>query len=268
MSKGKLGLFAGWGELPLEFLKSARERGQQVVTFALEGITNPLVAQLSTETVWIKPFKLGKFLSSLKEKGVGEIAFLGKIEHKRALSLRGLDFKAVKFLFSLKDRKPETIIRGIFREVESLGIRVIDPTPYLSHLLLEEGEVIGRPVDEELLGELQYGMKVARTLATLDAGQTVVVKGGAVVALEGLEGTDKCIERGAELGGRGFVVCKGARANQDMRVDVPTVGLRTINLIYSLGGRALAIDSKKTYLLNREEVEKFCIEQNFSVVGL
>ena len=267
MSKAKLGLFAGWGELPLEFLKSAREKGQEVVTFALEGITSPLVGQLSAETVWIKPFKLGKLLSSLKEKGIREIAFLGKVEHKEAFSLKGLDFKAVKFLFSLKDKKPETIIKGIFKEVESLGVRVIDPTPYLAHLLLKEGEVIGRPVEGELLKELRYGMEVARALATLDVGQTVVLKGGAVVALEGLEGTDKCIERGAKLAGKGFVVCKGARANQDMRVDVPTVGLRTVNLIYSLGGRALAVDGKRTYILNRKNLEVFCKERNFSIIS-
>jgi len=268
MPESRLALLAGWGELPLEFLKSAGERGEDVITFALEGITSPAVEEFSLQTFWIKPFKLGEFLKKLSSSGADRIVFLGKIEHRVALSLTGLDLKAVKFLFSLKDRKPETIIRGIISEVEALGVKVIDPTPYLSHLLLPAWTVIGRKPGRELLSELTFGMEIARSVASLDIGQTVVVKNRGVVAVEAVEGTDACIRRGAELSGKGFIVCKAARKSQDMRIDVPTVGIETVRLIGSLGGRALAIDSEKTFLLNRKEVERFCRETGFSVVSL
>jgi len=264
----RVALLAGGGELPIEFLKSAGERGINVTTFALEGITSPAVEELSSKTVWIKPFKLGRFLKELKGSGAEEIAFLGKIEHGAAFSLKGLDVKAVSFLLSLKDKRPETIIKGIFKEVEALGVRVIDPTPYLSHLLLPKGAVLGREPGEELLNHLKAGMEVAKRIATLDIGQTVVLKDGTVVAVEAVEGTDECIKRGAELSGKGFIVCKAARREQDMRVDVPTVGLGTVNLISSLGGRALAVEAEKTYLLNRREIEEVCRRKGFTVVAL
>jgi len=263
-----LALLAGSGELPLEFLKSAKRKGREVITFALKGITSPEVEELSAKTVWIEPFKLGKFLKELGRSSAREIAFLGKLEHRNALSLKGLDLKAITFLMGLRDRKPESIIKGIFKEVESLGIKVIDPTPYLSHLLLPKGRVVGKRPDEELLQELTEGLEVARKIASLDVGQTVVLKDGTVVAVEAVEGTDACIERGASLAGEGFVVCKAARREQDMRVDVPTVGLETVRLIHSLGGRALAIEGGKTYLLNGEEVERFCRSTGFTLAVL
>jgi len=263
-----LALFAGKGELPLEFLKSAKRKGRKVITFALKGITPLQVEELSARTVWIEPFKLGKFLKELEKSAVREIAFLGKLEHRNALSLKGLDLKAVTFLVGLKDRKPETIIRGVFEEVANLGIKVIDPTPYLAHLLLPKGKVFGKEPDEALLRELSAGMEVARKIASLDIGQTVVLKEGTVVAVEAVEGTDSCIERGASLAGKGFVVCKAARKEQDMRIDVPTVGLNTVKLIRRSGGRALAIEAEKTFLLNGDEIEEFCRREKFTLIAL
>jgi DUF1009 family protein len=260
-------LLAGSGELPLEFLKSAKRKGREVITFALKGITSPEVEELSARTVWIEPFKLGKFLKELSRSSAREIAFLGKLEHRNALSLKGLDLKAITFLMGLKDRKPESIIKGIFKEVESLGVKVIDPTPYLSHLLLPKGTVLGKRPSEALLQELTEGMEVAKKIASLDVGQTVVLKEGSVVAVEAVEGTDACIKRGASLAGEGFVVCKAARREQDMRVDVPTVGIETVKLIHSLGGKALAIEGEKTYLLNRSEVENFCRSRDFLLIS-
>ncbi len=267
MPESRLGLFAGWGELPLEFLKSAKERGVEVVTFALKGITCPAVEELSTKTYWIKPFKLGEFLKRVKSSRIKEIAFLGKVDHRAALSLTGLDLKGIRFLLSLKDRAPETIIKGIFSEVEALGVKVIDPTPYLSHLLLPPGQVIGKLPPKEVFKDLELGMEVARKVASLDVGQTVVVKSTVVVAVEAVEGTDACIKRGANLSGGGFVVCKAARKRQDMRIDVPTVGIGTIKLIKDLGGKALAVEGKKTYLLNKEEIEDFCKRTGFTVIS-
>ena len=258
----KVGLLAGKGELPLEFLKSARNRGIETITFALEGIANSEVEKYSNKVIWIKPFKLGKFLKVLKKEKISEIAILGKVEHKSAISLNGFDLKALTFLASLRDRKPETIIKGIISEIEKVGVKVIDPTEYLFHLLPEPGVIYGRLTDD-LRKEVEFGMKIAKEIASLDIGQTVVVKDKTVIAVEGIEGTNRCIERGAELAGRDFVVCKAARKNQDMRVDVPTVGSETVELIGRLKGKALVFEAKKTFLLNRTKVIE--IAQNYGI---
>jgi len=263
----RIGLLAGKGSLPLEFLRSAALKGYSAVTFALEGITDGGVEELSEKVFWIKPFKLGAFLRLLKKERLRQIVILGKVEHRAALSFSGFDLKALSFMLSLKDRKPETIIRGIISEIEKTGTEVVDPTPFLSHLLSEPGVVAGR-LTEDVRRDVEFGMEVAREVASLDIGQTVVVKDGTVVAVEGIEGTDECIRRGASLVGQGFVVCKAARKHQDMRIDVPTVGIDTVALVASLGGKAVAFEARRTFLLDREGIKELAEKEGITVVAI
>ncbi len=262
-----IGLLAGSGYLPFEFVKGAKERQRRVLVFAIEGITNPEIREIADSVSWFKPFKLGKFLKALKNSGVSELAILGKVEHKHALSLRMLDLKALSVLLRLPDRKPETIIRAFIREVEKLGVKVIDPTEYLSHILAPEGVIASAP-NGEILKDIELGFKVAKAVATLDVGQTVVVKNGVVVAVEALEGTDNCIRRAHELVGKGFVVCKAARRRQDMRIDVPTVGSETLELIHKLGGKALAVEAGKTFIPQFEKFKETAQKLKICVIGV
>ncbi|WP_457567237.1 LpxI family protein [Desulfurobacterium sp.] len=263
----KIGLLAGSGSLPLEFLRSASERGAETVLFAIKGITDAGVFSYADRVYEIEPFKLGRFLSLVKKERPDRMAILGKVEHSEALSLKNLDFKAVTFLFSLRDRRAEAIIKGVIKEIEKLGVEVIDPTPFLAHLLPEKGVLAGK-LDKQLERDVEFGFRIAKEIASLDVGQTVVVKNGVVVAVEGIEGTDKCIERAARLAGRGFVVCKAARKSQDMRVDVPTVGLSTVEKISSLGGRALCVEAGKTFILDREKFLKKAAESGVAVIAV
>ena len=268
MQESRVGLLAGGGELPLEFLKSAREKGIRTTTFAVSGITEKRVEELSDEVVWIKPLKLGKFLKELKKRKLKRIAVLGKIEHSEALKLRNLDLTAVKLLMSLRDFKPESLIKGVFSEIEKAGVEVISPEEFLKHLLIPPGAVLGPRPDEETLKDMQFGMEVARKIAAMDIGQTVVVKKGTVVAVEGVEGTDRCIERGAELSSGGFVVCKAARPHQDMRIDVPTVGEKTVELVKQLGGKGIAVEGGKTFVVTPERIGELCLRQRLPFITL
>ncbi|SMO41292.1 hypothetical protein SAMN06269117_10393 [Balnearium lithotrophicum] len=268
MQKSRIGLIAGKGELPLEFLKSAKERNVSVVTFALEGITDRKVSELSEETVWIKPFKLGKLLKEIEKRKIERITSLGKIEHKVAFNLSGFDLKAIKVLASVRDFKPETLIRAVFNEIEKLKVDIFSPEEFLEHLLLKKGKVLGITPSEETLREMKRGMEIAREIASLDIGQTVVLKNGTVVAVEGVEGTDECIRRGAELSGKGFIVCKAARKKQDMRIDVPTVGVETVKLVKKLGGKGIAVEGGKTYVVTPEKVEELCKKFKLTFVAL
>lgn len=268
MQEVRLGLLAGAGELPLEFLKSAKEKGIEVTTFGITGLTDKRVEELSKRVIWIKPIKLGKFLKELKKSGVREIAVLGKVEHREALKLRNLDITAFKLIATLKDLKPESLIRGVFKEIEKSGVKVISPETFLKHLLVPPGTLFGPQPDEETLKDMKFGMKVAKKIAELDIGQTVVVKRGTVVAVEGVEGTDRCVERGAELSSGGFVVCKAARPNQDMRVDVPTVGEKTIKLVKELGGKGIAVEGNRTFVVTPDKIGELCRRQRLPLLAL
>ncbi len=268
MQESKLGLLAGAGELPLEFLKSAQEKGIKVTTFAITGITNRKVEELSERVIWIKPIKLGRFLKELKKSGVKEIAVLGKVEHREALKLRNLDLTAFKLIATLKDLKPESLIKGVFREIEKAGVRVISPEPFLKHLLIPPGTLFGPEPDEEILRDMKIGMEIAKKIAEMDIGQTVVIKKGTVIAVEGVEGTDRCIERGAELSSGGFVVCKAARPNQDMRIDVPTVGEKTVKLIKELGGKGIAVEGSRTFIVTPDKIGELCQRQKLPLLTL
>ena len=268
MQESRVGLLAGAGELPLEFLKSAREKGIRVTTFGITGITDKKVEELSEKVIWIKPIKLGKFLKELKRSRVREIAVLGKVEHREALKLRNLDITAFKLIATLKDLKPESLIKGVFREIEKIGVKVISPEPFLKHLLVPPGTLFGPQPDEETLKDMRLGMEVAKKIAALDIGQTIVIKQGTVVAVEGIEGTDRCIERGAELSSGGFVVCKAARPNQDMRIDVPTIGEKTVKLVKELGGRGIAVEGNRTFVVTPDKIGELCRRQKLPLLTL
>ncbi len=268
MQESRIGLLAGAGELPIEFLKSAKRKGVKVTTFAITGLTDKRVEELSEEVIWIKPIKLGKFLKELKKSGVREIAVLGKIEHKEALKLKNLDLTAIKLIAVLKDLKPESLIKGVFREIEKSGVKVISPELFLKHLLIPSGTVLGPQPDKETLKDMKFGMEIAKRIAEMDIGQTVVVKMGTVIAVEGVEGTDRCIERGAELSSGGFVVCKAARPHQDMRIDVPTVGEKTIKLVKELGGKGIAVEGNKTFVITPDRIGELCRRQKLPLIAL
>lgn len=268
MQEGRIGLLAGAGELPIEFLKSAKRKGVRVTTFAITGLTDRRVEELSEEVIWIKPIKLGKFLKELKKSSVREIAVLGKVEHKEALKLKNLDLTAIKLIAVLRDLKPESLIKGIFKEIEKTGVKVISPESFLKHLLIPPGTVLGPQPDKETLKDMKFGMEIAKRIAEMDIGQTVVVKKGTVIAVEGVEGTDRCIERGAELSSGGFVVCKAARPHQDMRIDVPTVGEKTVKLVKELGGKGIAVEGNKTFIITPDRIGEFCKRQKLPLIAL
>ncbi|SNR68664.1 LpxI family protein [Desulfurobacterium atlanticum] len=263
----RIGLLAGSGKLPAEFLKSARSKGYQTVLFAIQGITDKDIYSVADKVYEIKPFKLGKFLSFLKKERLSEIAILGKVEHKEALSFKNLDFKAVTFMLKLKDKRAEGIIGGIIEEIENVGVEVINPERFLSHILPEKGVICGK-ITSDIEKDITFGFKMAKEIATLDIGQTVVVKNGIVIAVEGIEGTDKCIERAGELAGEGFVVCKAARKKQDMRIDVPTVGINTLETIARYGGKALCIEAGKTYIPEIENFKEVARKKGLTVIAV
>lgn len=264
----KIGLIAGSGQLPIEFAKSVYKSGQDLYICAIKSSANKEIEKFG-KTFWFSFGESQKIIDMFKENDVKKLVMLGKIEHSSILfHFYKLDKRAREFLSKIKDKRAKSILYGIIRELETEGFEFIDPTPYLEHLVVEEGVIGNIKPDSQILEDIKFGMHIAKEVAQLDIGQTVVVKDKVVVAVEGLEGTDKCILRSKELCGEGSVICKAARKNQDMRYDVPVVGLKTLESLRKIGAKALAIEASKTYLLDRETFIKKADDYGIAVVGV
>lgn len=264
----KIGLIAGSGHLPLEFAKSVSKTNNQLYIFAIKSSTDRSIEKFG-KTFWLSFGESQKLIDTMREHQVKDIVMLGKIEHSSILfHFYKLDRRAREFLLKLKDKRAKSLLFGIIEELEKEGFKFIDPSCYLSNLLVEEGVLTEVKPDEDVLKDIKFGMGIAKEVAHLDIGQTVIVKDGVVVAVEGLEGTDRCILRSKELVSEGAVICKAARKNQDMRYDVPVIGLRTIENARKIRARALAVESGKTYILDRPEVLKRANSWNIPILGV
>ncbi|NPA52721.1 MAG: LpxI family protein [Aquificae bacterium] len=264
----KIGLIAGEGSLPEEFLKSAQKKNIQVVIFGIKGITDPSLGNYG-KLVWVDFGKLQQLIDSLKKEKIQDLIMLGKIEHKTLLeSISEFDQRALMFLSKLQDKRAVPILEGLIKEFEAEGFRFIDPMPFLEDILVKEGVLTKHKPDKKQLKDANFGLKIAKSIAELDIGQTVVVKDQIVIAVEAIEGTDRCILRGGSLGGEGTVVCKVARRNQDMRYDVPVIGIQTLKSMVEAKAKVLAVEAEKTYLIDKENFIKFADKNGITVIGI
>lgn len=264
----KIGLIAGSGQLPLEFAKSVYESQGQLSIFAIKSSTDKSIEKFG-KTFWFSFGEAQRLIDTLKREGIENLVMLGKIEHSSLIfHFYKLDKRAREFLAKLKDRRAKSILHGIIEELEKEGFKFIDPTPYLGSLLAPAGVMTKLKPDIATLEDIQFGMFIAKEIAQLDVGQTVVVKDRVVIAVEGVEGTDRCILRSKDLTDAGAVVCKAARKNQDMRYDVPVVGLKTLDSLKKLKAKALAVEAGKTYIIDKDAFIKRADDLGITVVGV
>ncbi len=264
----KIGLIAGWGELPVTFAKSAFEKKEDIIIIAIKSSANKEIEKYG-KTYWFSFTQAQKIIDTLKREGVNKLVMLGKIDHRSILfHFYKFDERSKKFLTNLKDKRAKSILHSIIQELENEGFEFIDPTLYLESLLVEEGYLVNTIEDDNIKKDIEFGMKMAKEVAELDIGQTVVVKDRVVIAVEGIEGTDKCILRAGDLAGEGTVVCKAARKNQDMRYDVPVIGTLTLESMKKAKAKVLAVESGKTYLLERDKFIKKAKDYGITVVGV
>lgn len=265
----KLGLIAAEGEMPPAFVASARAKGYRVVVLALRGLADKTIAEQADEVRWFKPGQLGGIISFLKQESITEVLAAGKIPKsilfKGALSA---DLRLIKFLFRLKNRGDESIMNSLAAEFESEGISILDMREFCTEMMATVGVMTKRPPAKRERDDIDYGFKVAKEIGRLDIGQTVVVKDKAVIAVEAIEGTDEAIRRGGALSGGGASVVKVSRPGQDMRFDVPVVGIRTLGVMKLAGIKALGIEAGGSLLIDKDEFLAEADRQGISVVGL
>lgn len=264
----KLGLIAGIGELPIAIALDARSKGYTVIAAGLDHLADRALESYVDEIRWINVGKLGEIIEYLKKSGVNEVVMAGKVPKSLLYKSKiSPDLRAIKLLFTLKDRSDDSILLAITKELEKGGMTLLNTTDFSDRLLTPEGVLTDNAPSEEEWKDIAFGWRIAKEMGRLDIGQTVVIKKQAVMAIEAIEGTDKAIKRGGTLAGGGSVIVKVSKPQQDMRFDVPVVGLDTIWSMIEVNARVLAIEAKKSIILNRENLLKEANKAGISVVG-
>ncbi len=263
-----IGLIAGNGEMPFDFCAGAKKSGCKVVAVGHIGETDPKLEQLASSFQWIKVGELGKLIKFFKDQGVKRVAMAGGISR---VKLFGggvkLDVRGALTIAKLRSVKDDVIMRGIASELESEGMEVISSVTFLQDSMASPGVMTkARPAAEELK-DIEVGLEAIDLMSELHIGQVVVVKEGVIVAVEAVEGTDRTITRGGELGGKGVVVVKFSKRTQDMRFDVPTIGVKTVESMIAVGGRVLAIESGKCLMLNKQSIIELADKHGIVIVG-
>lgn len=264
-----IGIIAGNRTLPLLFARQARQQGvQRLVAVAFEGETSPDLAALVDEIVWLRVGQLSKMISAFTERGVRQCVMLGQVAPKNLFDLRP-DFRALGVLLKLKEKNAHSIFGAIAEELKKDGVELITPMRWLGPLMPAAGFSLGPALNEAQQADVAFGFRIAKQISQLEIGQTVVVKEGAVLAVEGLEGTDNCLRRGGSLGGKsgGAVAVKVAREKHDLRFDIPCVGLTTLDACRESKIAVLAFEAGMTLLLEQEEVAAVARKHTISLVA-
>jgi DUF1009 family protein len=266
-----VGLIAGLGRFPLEVARGARRRGHRVAAVAFRELSDPaLDAEVDTLT-WVYLGELSRIFAYFRDHGVEEVVMAGKVPKtflwKNPSALRP-DPRALALMKSLADRKDDSILGSVAEVIEEEGFPLLGQADLAPELWAPEGPIGRIPPTEEQRRDIAFGWPVAKAIGNLDIGQTVVVRRGAVLALEAIEGTDAAIRRGCALGEKGACVVKVAKPRQDPRFDVPTIGPDTMATLIECGAGALAVEAGRTVILDRESVARGADEHGISIVGI
>ncbi|MYC83336.1 MAG: LpxI family protein [Acidobacteria bacterium] len=254
-NRRRYGLIAGNGQFPFLVLEAARSLGVDVVVVAIKEEAFPRISDLGYKTHWISLGQLGKLIELLKREGVDQALMAGQVQHKQIFSSIVPDRRLLKLLMSLGSRNTDSLIGGVADVLEQEGIRLIDSTVFLKPLIPDPGVLTRRSPSDSEIKDIHYGRRIAREMARMDIGQSVVVRHQACVAVEAMEGTDATIRRAAGLtGNQPVTVIKVSKPRQDMRFDVPVIGVPTLRLMAEVRASALAVDARRTLLLDRTEL--------------
>jgi UDP-2,3-diacylglucosamine hydrolase len=261
-----IGIIAGSGAFVAGALSELRRRGLRCVVLGIRGEAGPALKAGADAFFWIKPGELGRAVAFFKNEGISETVLLGKVRGDVAFRRDQFEAETWKRMERIKKRSASDILNAAFAFLEENGIKVLNPGRLLASHFCRPGVLTKAAPTRAVLADIIFGLKTARQAADLEIGQTLVVKNGAVVAVEGLEGTDRAIRRGGRLAGPGFVVVKAGRTSQDMRIDVPAVGLATVKALLQAGGAALGIEARQVAFFQQEEAVSLADSHGASIV--
>lgn len=262
-----VGLIAGNGDFPKMFIEEARRFGCRVVAICYEEETAPEIAKLADAAEWIKVGELGRMIRFFKAQGAPFVAMAGGINRVRLFGNVKLDARGAAMIFRIRSMKDDLVMRGVAEEFAVDGIEIVPCAVFLSEDLVDLGVLTKSSPSSEEYDDIEIGRRALQAMSTEHIGQTVLVRDGVVVAVEAVEGTDRAIIRGGELGGAGTVVVKCAKTTQDMRFDVPTIGSTTIETMKAAGCRVLALEAGRTLILKKTNVLALADKYGIAIVG-
>lgn len=263
----KYGLIAGNGEFPFLVIEEAKRQEESLAVVAIKEETDKRIEQAAEDFVWVSIGQLGKMISYFKSQGVTKAIMAGQVKHVQIFSGALPDVRMLKMLWNLPRRNTDALIGGVADEMAKEGIELIDSTYFLQDYLALKGVLTKRKPSEAERSNIEYGLHIASEIARLDLGQTIVVRANACVAIEAMEGTDATIRRAGELANGRLTVVKTAKPDQDMRFDVPVIGVPTIEAMIAAGATCLSITAAKTLIFDRKAAFALADKNNIAIIG-
>lgn len=263
----KYGLIAGNGKFPFLVIEGAKRQGENIAVVAIREETDPAIEHVADTVCWVGIGQLGKMIRFFKNLGIEKVIMAGQVKHVQIFSGALPDARMLKMLWNLPQRNTDSLIGGVAKELAADGIELIDSTFFIRDHLAPEGVITRRGPTALEAENIEYGLFIAREIARLDLGQTIVVRAKACVAIEAMEGTDATILRAGELANGKLTVVKVAKPNQDMRFDVPVIGPPTIQTMIRAGATCLSITPGKTLIFERSETVRLADENGIAIIG-
>ena len=270
----KIGLIAGNGRFPLLFAEEAQAKNIDIIAVGIKGETFEELNQYVKKFYWIGIAQLGKLINILKKEGIIKAVMAGGVTKTNVfakfMNINFIpDLKTINLLYKVvKNRQDHSILGAIADELAKDGIELQPATFFVPELLAQTGTLTKRGPSDRELEDIKFGWNIAKKIADMDIGQCIVIKEKVVMAVEAFEGTNETIERGSKLGGKGAVVIKLSKKDQDLRFDLPTIGKETVNVLNKAGASTLAIESGKTIILDKNETIQLANEKKIAIVGL
>ena len=266
--ENKQGLLAGDGILPVEMARHAKENGFEVVCVSFANDNLKELKKYCSKVYSCHPGELNKIEKIFVDEDIKQVTFLGKVHKRVLLKLHKFDKRAIELLKSIKRLNDDEVMLLIVREFEKHNITVLDQTIFIKNLMIPSG-VLGKykPTDAQM-EDVNYGFWLAKEMGKVDVGQSVVIKDKMAMAVEALEGTDKCIRRGAKMARKGAVVVKVSKPSQDKRFDIPAIGLRTLQTMKKYNASLIAVEANETIIVNQEEVIKYANRHKIVIMAV
>ncbi|MBW2466564.1 MAG: UDP-2,3-diacylglucosamine diphosphatase LpxI [Deltaproteobacteria bacterium] len=264
----RIGIIAGGGQFPLLFAKAARNQGLKVFVAAHEGETDEALAEYVDGFQWVKLGQLGKIINFFKQEEVRKTVFLGTITKTNIFRDIRPDLTGLGLWNRINIKQDDAILRALADRLEEDNIEVVSSTAYVPELLFPKGILTKKKPTKDQLGDIKFGWEIARSIGKLDIGQCVVVRNRTVLAVEAIEGTDAAIRRGGSLGKEKTVVIKLRKPNQDLRFDLPAVGLKTIDSMKDVQASVLAVEAGYALFFDRDPVIREANKSGIVIVGI
>ena len=265
----RIGLIAGNGQFPILFAKAANKEGKEIVAIAVREETSPELENYVHKIYWIGVGELAEFFQILQKERLEKVVMAGQIRPSHIFDTTVfMDEDLKKFLKTVKDKRADSLLGSIAKRLGRMGIKLLDSTTFLKSYLVPRGILSKSSPSASQWQDIHFGKSIAKRIAGLDIGQTIVIKDKAILAIEAIEGTDEAIKRAGALGGGGAVVVKVSKPHQDMRFDIPFVGPKTMESLVAASSAVLAMEAKKTLLLEKEKCLQIAEEKNICLVGI